>query len=828
MTGSDGWLADVRYGLRGLRNRGGFSATVIVTVALAVGATTSVFSVVNGVLLRPLDYPEPDRLVLAWQTNPDWNDHPNAQLRAFAERFPLSIPTFFDWEESWKEGRVGLEAFGLQTQRRWVLQSAEGAEIVAGGMYTSGAFRALGIDALLGRSLAPEDDLEGATPVAVISHAWWQDRFGGERTVLGRTLSLDGEPYVIVGVMPPGFAPPRDGGPVWTSLVDEERHERGSQGYTVLGRLAQGATVESLHGDLDAVQARLGEVYPEDQGNRRANVQGLLDTMVGGVRSTLLFLLAAVGLVLAIACVNIANMLSVAGLARRREIAVRSALGASRGRLLRTLLTESGMLAALGGIGGVVLASATLPALLRLLPSSLPRADAIGVDGSVLAFGLLVTCATAMLVGTLPALQAAGTQPRQMIESGSRGLAGGRGGQRVRTGLVVTEVALAFVLLLGASLLGTSFSKLWNVERGFYTEGLVAMWASPNPADFPETADQDRFRANLRDRLENLPGVEVTRTNQIPLSGSSSTTTYHRDVDGEEQEVTVMISVVEPNYFDVMEIALVEGRGFDGSERAGEPRVGVVNQAYVDEVLGGESALGSVIHARSRSEAEAAGPSDDPGDLRETTIVGVARNVRHHGLQQSAEPKLYVPAAQNGRSADQWVLRVQGEAAPIMELARQAVMELSPATPVRGIEVLDERIAASVAVPRFRTLFVVGLALMASVLALLGVYGVVTFAVSQRTRELAVRMAIGAHPGEVVASTLTDGLKLAVAGAVLGGGVAIWSRRLLEEFLYEVDPVNPLAYLGVAVTLALVAVGASWVPARRAARVDPVTVLNAE
>jgi predicted permease len=817
-------MGDVRQALRGVRLRAGFSATVIATVAIAVGATTSVFSVVNGVLLRPLDYPEPERLVLAWQTKPDWADHPSSQLRAFASRFPLSVPTYFDWED----GRTGFDAFGLRADRRWVMQGADGADMVRGGMLTSGVFRALRVDPLMGRYLVPEDDQAGSPAVSVLSHASWRDRFGSDPDILGRSLSLDGVPHTVVGVMPPGFSVPQADGEMWTSLQDDERDDRGSAGYAVLGRLADGATVESLRADLDVIQARLGEAYPDQQADMRSHTQGLLDAMVGDVRATLFFLLAAVGLVLAIACVNIANMLSVGGLARRREMAVRAALGASRGRLVRSLLTESAVLAALGGLGGILLAAMTLPALLRVLPTALPRADTIGVDGTVLVFGLFVTAATSMLVGVLPALQAARTQPKQMMDANSRGLAGGRSGARIRTGLVVTEVALAFVLLCGASLLATSFNKLSNVERGFQSEGLVALYAAPSPVDYPEAEDRRRFRSELRDRLGAIPGVQVSRTNQIPLSGSSSSTTYYMDRDGEEQEVTVMISIVDEHYFDVLEIGIAQGRGFDGSEVAEGPLVGVVNQAFADEFFPGESALGKRIRAQSTDEVRAMRGGSEVGPAPETTIIGVARDVRHQGLHVPAEPKLYVPAVQNHRDADDWLLRVQGDPGSVMELARQAVIAVSPSTPVRGVEVLEERIASSVAVPRFRTFFVVGLALMATVLALLGVYGVVTFAVSQRTRELAVRMAIGAHPRDVIAGTLSSGLKLALAGIVLGGVMAIGANGLLEQFLYDVDPTQPGTYLVVALVVGVVTAGASWLPARRAARVDPVSVLNAE
>lgn len=808
-----GWGKDLRQAMRSLRLRMGFSLTVVVTVALAVGATTSVFSVVNGVLLRPLDFPEPERLVQAWQTRPSWAGHANAQLRAFADRFPLSVPTFNDWLAA----RTGLESMGIYTGDDVVYQSAEGAEVLRGLVLTSGVFDALGVEAALGRHLVPEDDALGAPGAVVLSHATWRDRFGGDPDIVGRSLSLAGTPRVVVGVMPPGFTIPGSGGEVWLSLYEEEKlGERGSQSYTVLARLRPGATIESAEADLFTVQEGLSEMYPNDQEDMRARVVGLLDSMVGEVRSTLLFLLAAVGLVLLIACVNIANMLSISGLARRRELAVKAALGANRGQLVRGLLTESAVLAAVGGLAGIVLTLVALPVLGDLLPSNLPRAEDIVVDGRVLAFGLLVTAATAVLVGVLPAFQAAGTHPKQMMNEMGRGLAGGRLGERVRSGLVVTEVALAFVLLVGASLLSTSYSRLWNVERGFATSGLIEMYAVPNPVDFPERADEARFRTALHERLSEIPGTRVSVANQVPLAGSTSSTTYYVDgPDGAQEEATVMISVVGDGYLELMGIPLLEGRGLTTSDTEDVPPVGVVNRALAERYWPGESAVGRYL----RSDRDA-----DP-----TTIVGVVENVRHQGLHTEPEPKLYVPVAQNHRAANHWVIRVdRGELAPVMELARAAVTAVSPSTPVRHVQVLEERIARSVAVPRFRTLFVVGLAGMATVLALLGVYGVVTFAVSQRTRELAVRMAIGAHPRDVIASTLSRGARLSVIGVGLGLLIAWQTTRTLDEFLFEVDATSPAIYALMALLVGAVSVGASYLPARRASRVDPVSVLNAE
>lgn len=812
MGATMGWWGDVRQAVRGLRFRLGFSATVITTVALAVGATTSVFTVVNGVLLRPLDFEDSDRLVMAWQTRPEWADHDNPQLRFFAERFPLSVPTFFDWEEA----RTGFESMGIYTHHSYVLQSATGAEMVTGLEVTSGIFRSLGTEAALGRTLGVDDDRPEASPVVVLSHGFWEEHFGGDPDVLGRSLSLDGLPRTVVGVMPPGFDIPAQNGRIWTSLVRSEWNlDRDSQSYTVLGRLRDGATVESAEADLFAVQARLGEEFPQVQGEMRARVQGTLDYIVGDVRDTLLFLLAAVGLVLAIACVNIANMLSVHGLARGRELAVKAALGASRPQLVRLLLTESALLAAIGGLGGLVLAIVLLPLLLAQLPASLPRSGEIGIDAGVLLFGIVVTAATALFVGIIPAVQAGRTDPHRMMSGSSRGVTGDRTSARLRTGMVVTEIALAFVLLFGATLLARSFDQLWSVDRGFDTSGLIVLSIEPDPAVYPEAEDRARYAAELQPLLAAIPGVKVARSNQIPLSGSVSTTTYELQRSGaEEESVSVMITLVDEHYFELLEIAPLTGRLFGPDDIAEAPLVAVVNQTMAERYWPGESPIGKQLRS---------GP-DEPM----TTVVGVVRDVRHASLADPPTAKLYVPVAQNHRAADSWLLRVQGSPDAVTGLAREAVAAVSPSTPIRRITVLDERIADSVAVPRFRTFFVSGLALIATVLALLGVYGVVSFAVSQRVREVAVRMAIGARPLEVVAGTVRRGAIVAAAGVILGAGITFWLSTYLESFLFEVDPLDPVGYLLVATAVAAVGVAASWIPARRASRVDPVTVLNAE
>lgn len=810
--GTLGWRTDLKHATRSIAARPGASATVIVTIAVALGLTTSVFSVVRGVLLNPLPYPDSEELVRIWQVHRGWLDSENVQLRSFAERFPLSMPTFNDWTDA----DFGVESLGAYTGAQFVNQGSDGAEIIPGQYVTSGFLETLGVQPMLGRSLLPEDDVIGAPRVAVLTHGFWRDRYDGDRDVLGSTLTLDGEAYTIVGVLPPEFRPTTGDARILAPMPEETKvDERDSQYLQVVARLAPGTTIESASARLADVQVELSRVYPDEQGEIGARMVSLLDSIVGNVKSTLWFLLAAVGLVLAIASANIANILSVLGLTRRREMSVKAALGAGRSRLVRGLFIEVLLLCLLGGLAGLLLATLTLPLLLAVVPASVPRYDEIGLDAGVLLFGLGLTAATALLVGVLPGLQAAQTDPNDMIRSAGRGLAGERSGSRVRSVLVSAEVALAFVLLVGAGLLGSSFAKLWAVERGFATENLIVVRSEPDPLVYPESEDRDRFVSDLRRELDAIPGAVVSATNQVPLSGTMSTTTYEFERDaGPVEEGNLVINVVLENYFDVMQIPLIEGRGLEPTDVFEAPLVGVVGEKLANDMWPGESAIGKRIRSNE----------DNPW----TTIVGVVGDVRHSGLDDEVNRSLYVTVWQNHRHPQQWVLRARGDMGGVIDLAREAVGKVSPSTPVRSAMLLESSIEESVAVPRFRALFVVGLAGMAGFLALLGVYGVVTFAVTQRTREIGVRMALGARQDSVVRSVVGSGLKLAAFGVVIGLAIALGLAGVVSDFLFETEATDPVTYTAIAALVALVSAGAAYLPARRAAAIDPMRVLNSD
>ena len=810
----DGWGMDLRHALRAIRLRPGAALTVVVTVALAVGATTSVYSVVDGVLLRPLPYPESDRLARVWQTRNSLLDNPNAAFRAAASRYAVSIPTFNDWTEA----NTGFQSIGAYHNSEYVYQGVDGPVLLDGQMVTSGYFEALQISPLVGRTLLPPDDEIGAPRVIVLSERLWEQRFA-RADVLGTTMSLDDVPHVVVGVMPAQFGALDRAATFWIPFTDADKQEERRTNYLgVVGRLANGLSLDDAAERLAVVQARLAEMYPDDHRGIGSRVEGLLDSLIGDVRATLWFLLGAVSLVLMVATLNITNILSVLGLSRRRELAVKAALGAGSGRLMRGLFVESAVLASMGGLAGIALAAISLPLLVGIVPVSVPRSETISLSPEVLTFGVIVTALVTLLVGMLPAVTAARTHPQETMRSAARGTTTGQGGGRLRSGMVVAEVALAFVLLVAAGLLGSSFANQWTVDRGFATEGLVVVSVAPDPIEYAEREDRERFVRELRARFDAIPGVAASVANQVPLRGSFMTTSYFAErLEGEPERTRVLISVGLENYLDLMEIPVLAGRGFTPTDTRDAPPVGIVNEAMAQVLWPGTDALGKRVRLVR---------SDD--DAPWVEIIGVARNVQHQGLMIDTEPKLYLPAEQSARPMNRWVLRIRGDVGATIDLARSAVSAQSPTTPVRSVQILEETISASAAVPRFRTFFVVGLSALAAVLALLGVYGVMTFAVTQRTKEIAVRMALGANVDGLVRGVVGSGLKLAATGVAAGLLIAWPAAGRLEAFLFGVGPTDVIIYVTIGLGVTAVSGLAAYLPARRAATVDPVSVLNSE
>jgi len=820
MWGGGGWTADVVQAVRTLRRNRGSALTIIATMALAVGATTAVYSVVHGVLLRPLPYPEPHRLARIWETRPDWAESSNAQLRSAALRLEPGAPRYYEWLET----DTGFETLGGYVTAAHVLQGPDGASTIRGHEATSGFFEALGVQPILGRRLQAADDVEGAPDVVVLGESFWRTRLGGRSDAIGASILLNGRQHTVVGVMPAEFQDPPglrnrhlpDGASnLWIPLTDEAR--RGFKNISVVGRLAPNTSLEAAATRLATVQARLNNAYPDDNRVRGTHVTSLLDSMVGGVRSTLWFLLGAVSLVLLVATVNIANMLTVLGLTRRRELAVRAALGAGAGRLMRGLFVESAVLAAIGGLGGVLVAGVSLPLLVRLLPPTLPRLDLIGMSPGVILAGIAATGVTALLAGTLPAFLAARAHPLEALSSSGRSFTVGRRGSRVRSGLVVAEVTLAFVLLVGAGLLANSYGRLWAVNRGFSPQGLVVMNVRPDESVYSTRENRLRFVRELRERFGAIPGISASVANDVPLAGgSSSNSMFIERPDAEAEKVLALVSVVGEGYLDVMDIPLVAGRAFGPGDTGGAPAVGMVNETMARLYWADGKPVGRYFRS-----------GDDSARVQ---IVGVTADIKHRGLAVQVEPTVYRPAIQTRRSTYEWVLRVQGDVvtAEAVRLAREVVATLSPTTPVGRVLVLEETIADSVAVPRFRTILIVSLAGLAAVLALLGVYSVLAYSVTQRRKEIGVRIALGANPSRVLRDVVRSGLKLTMAGVLIGLLVTWRGADVMGQFLFEITPTDLPTYGATVLAVLVVGCMAAWLPARRAASVDPIEVFKGE
>lgn len=820
LLGTSGLAIDTRAAVRAIVARPGIGVTIVGTIALAVGASTAVFSVVHGVLLQPLPYPDADRLARVWQTRPDWVDSPNSALQSIATNLNVNYPTL----EDWKSADTGFEYLGAWIDAAYVLDEPAGAEVLRGQEATSDFFEALGVPPLIGRGLGLTDDEAGAEAVVVLGESFWQNRFAGRTSVLGTTLILNDVPHTVVGVMPDAFPGPTGSAysemlpgnrPVlWTPLTAEAR--RGWKSVMVAGRLSPGVSVADANARLESLHETFALSYSEPEARRGIRVEGLLTSVVADVQATLWFLLGAVGLVMLVAIVNIANVLVASGLTRRRDLAVRAAIGADAGRLVRGLVLESGILTLLGGAGGVLLASIGMPALLRLLPPTLPRLDQIGMNTPVILGGLALTGATAILVGALPAILAANADPQDAMRESTRGATANRAAVRMRSGLVILQIGLATVLLIGAGLLGHSFARLWNVDRGFETRGIVAAWIEPDRTDFDTRASQDAFLRSLEAELESVPGVQAAAANNLPLSGLSSGTTFVIERrDGSADTASALLSVGTPDFLDVLGVPPVLGRGLSPSDDAEGPLVGLVNETMAARYWPDSNPVGERFFS-----------SDDFESAVE--VVGVVADVPATGLAAPVDPMVFLPAAQTNRTTFEWVVRTEGDPAAVVPEIRRVVNGLSPSTPVTRVLILDEAIDESIAVPRVRMILVLALALLAAVLALVGVYGVLSFVVAQRTREIGVRMALGAHATRVVSEVLAHGLRLTAVG-VFGGLAAAWLLSdLARGFLFDIAPRHALTYALVATAVLALGFVAAWAPARRATRVDPVTVLAGE
>ncbi|MFC1640343.1 ABC transporter permease, partial [Gemmatimonadota bacterium] len=781
-----------------------FSVVAVLTLALGIGANTAIFSVVDGILLRPLQLPDSERLVALCETNP--------AIAAFCIGSPPNV-------EDWDEQAQAIEDFGLGRQWPFVIRGDDGAEGVRGGIATPGLFGVLRLTPAVGRLLQRTDLEPGNNHVVVLSHSMWQTRFGADPTVIGQQIVLDGESYQIVGVLAAGAEVPRlESVELWAPLHFHPREERRRawRGFMVYGRLAPDATLSSAREEMQLIAERLGAAYPETNDGWGITVSPLRDRIVGSVRPTLLVFLGAVGFVLLIGCANVANLLLVRGASRRRELAVRAALGAGRPRLLRLLLSEALVLSLIGGVAGVLLSLVAVNAFVSLAPAGIPRLDEVAVDGRVLVFALFLSVATTVVFGLFPALHATTVDLNQALKEGDP-RAAGRSRLGVRGILVVSEVALALMLLIGAGLLTKSFSGLLEWDPGFDRENLLTVWLLTASPRFPSGLDVVALHTRAAEEVASLPSViSVGKTSAGPLFGGLETDEFliggRPEAEPGERPVARWYDV-GPHYFSTLGVPLLAGRLFTTDDVREAPRVAIVNEALADRYWPNEDPLGGQVTLQDRGTM---------------TIVGVVGNVAPFRTGEPTSPEIYWPQMQSPRLATYLLIRTAADPSSLIRPIRDRLRALDPTMQVSGFNTMEGHIGRQLVRPKFNMLLVGIFAAVALVLASIGIYGVVSYSVAMRTREMGIRMALGARGFDIVRSVVGRGMVPASIGIAVGLAGAFGVTRLLTSMLVGVEPTDGLTFCSVPVLLAVVAVVACYVPATRATHVEASVTLREE
>ncbi len=807
-------VLDVRLALRLLRRRPGFAAAAVLTLGLGIGANTTIFSLVNTVLLRPLPYPEPERLVTVYREDPEVTGRYPAPTRLYG-LFAVPYAVFLDWTA---RSRVFQDA-GAYATARFTLTGGERPEAIRGLSLTSGVFGTLGIAPALGRPLVPADDEVRASASVVLSHGLWQRRFGADPDIVGRTVTMSGVPFTVVGVMPPGFSVLGSGfEEVWANLSPQRKQSpvRNSGYLQVVARLKPEFSVEQAQAELDIVSRQIGEDHPEEREHRILLVPTKA-LVTANARSGLIMLMGAVGLVLLIACANIANLLLMRATERRLEFGVRQALGAGRGRLVFQHVIETGVIAFAGGALGCLVAVFTLEPLAAAYPGGLARVAEVQLDARVLVIALALSIVTALLTSVLPAIRATGATVADVLREGGRALSGSRARTRTQAALVITEIALAFVLLAGAGLFVRSYAALLSSDIGFAADRVVTLRVDV-PTRVPDGgADARRaFFEDFADRLRAIPGIEAAgAADQSPfVGGMSFPPTSIETTEGVTKAIT-FATAITPGYFETLGTPILAGRGLDGRDRPGNEPVTVVNETMAERYWPGQDPIGR----RVRFEF---------GDRAWMTVVGVVSDVVYR-LGQPSPAAVYVPYAQFPDTSLYFVARTAAAPNTVIAPVRELIWGLDPDSPA-AVSVLGELIDDSSAAVghRFAIALIGCLACLAALLAIVGVYGVLAYSVSLRTHEIGVRIALGAEAPGLVRSVLRRGLVMAAVGCGVGLALAVSVSRVIESSLFEIRPSDPATLTGVAVLIALAAAAASYAPARRATRVDPVEALRLE
>jgi putative ABC transport system permease protein len=804
-------LHDLRYALRVLARNPGFTAIAVLTLALGIGANTAIFSVVNAVLLRPLEFRDPSRLVIV----------------AEKSSFPVISTSYQNWLD-WRDQSHSFESLEGTRGTTLTLTGAGEPERLNARMATAGLFPLLGVNTIAGRIFTADEDRAGGTPVVLLSYGLWQRRFGGSQEIIGKPITLDSIPYTVIGVLPPNFQvlQPADvflPFTPWAKTLPDDRNWH--PGIIALARLKAGVSREQARTEMIAVTKRLEQQYPDYNTGTSADIVGLQEQMVQNVRPALILLLGAVSFVLLIACVNVANLLLARSASRGREVAIRTSMGASRPRIVRQLLTESILVSVAGGILGLLLASAALEPLLRISAGSVPQAFTVTLDRSVLIFTLALSVLTGLVFGLVPALRTAKLDLRETLNEGSRGSTAGPGQHRLRAVLVATEIALAMLLLVGAGLLLRSFSRLQDVPPGFQADHLLVADIPLSQNAYAKPEQRFEFFDRLVERTKALPGVRsAAAASFLPVSGGGSIihfNIYGHPPKSPHEFIAAGYRTVTPHYFETLGVPLLQGRVFTPADTDKAPAVTVINATMAHTFFPGENPIGKRMQLGALPDKE----------VPWMEVVGVVGDLLQ-GLDLGPAAEMYLPYRQADALLPVFqmsvVLRTAADPLTQASALRSALAEIDPNQPLVKVRSMEENMSASVAQPRFRTWLIGIFAALALLLAAVGVYGVMSYTVTQRTSEIGIRVTLGAQSADVFRSIVGEGARIALFGVAAGLIAALALTRLLRTFLYSISASDPATFLAVAFLLTVISVAACYFPARRATRVDPIVALRYE